>query len=55
MFVLLAGNDSNLTVPEERKNWGTGKERHGVRNWAEDEGLVVVGANFFVSKHKVQK
>ena len=45
----------NLTGPGERKNWGTGKERHGVRGWAENEGLTVVGANFFISKNKVQK
>ena len=55
VFVLLQGDNNNLTVPEERKNWGTGKERYGVRGWAEKEGLKVVGANYFVSKNKIQK
>ncbi|RYP11024.1 hypothetical protein DL765_007900 [Monosporascus sp. GIB2] len=35
----------NLTKPEDRQHWGTGKERHGVRDWALDNGLapVVIG------------
>lgn len=33
----------NLTKPEERQHWGTGKERHGVRNWANANGLAPVG------------
>lgn len=44
MFVLLAGPEgTELTKPEERPHWGYGKVRHGVRDWAEENGLAVVG------------
>jgi phosphatidylethanolamine-binding protein len=33
----------HLTKPEERKRWGLGKKRHGVRDWADENGLVPVG------------
>jgi phosphatidylethanolamine-binding protein (PEBP) family uncharacterized protein len=33
----------SLTKPDDRQHWGTGKERHGVRDWAEENGLVAVG------------
>lgn len=33
----------NLTKPEDRQHWGTGKERHGVRDWAATNGLLPVG------------
>jgi hypothetical protein len=33
----------DLTKPEERKRWGTGKQRHGVRDWANENGLVPIG------------
>jgi phosphatidylethanolamine-binding protein (PEBP) family uncharacterized protein len=33
----------HLSKPDDRQHWGTGKERHGVRNWAEENGLVAVG------------
>lgn len=33
----------HLTKPEDRKHWGTGEERHGVRDWARDNGLEPVG------------
>jgi hypothetical protein len=33
----------HLTKPDDRQHWGTGKERRGVRDWAEDNGLVAVG------------
>ena len=36
----------HLTTPKERKHWGTGKERHGVRDWALSNGLVPVGKSF---------
>ncbi|EKG22310.1 Phosphatidylethanolamine-binding protein PEBP [Macrophomina phaseolina MS6] len=42
------------TKPKERKHWGTGKERHGVRQWAEENGLVPVAANFIYAKNKKQ-
>jgi phosphatidylethanolamine-binding protein (PEBP) family uncharacterized protein len=33
----------HLSKPDDRQHWGTGKERHGVRDWAEENGLVAVG------------
>ncbi|KAF2173011.1 hypothetical protein M409DRAFT_16961 [Zasmidium cellare ATCC 36951] len=44
----------NLTAPADRQHWGYGKERMGVRQWAEDNGLAVIGANFFYAQHKKQ-
>ena len=55
VFVLLHGDPSKLTPPPERKNWGTGKARHGVKQWAAKEGLDVVGANFFYAENKGSK
>ena len=54
VFVLLHGDASSLKAPKERKTWGTGKPRHGVRQWAEEAGLKVVGANFFYAQDKDQ-
>ena len=54
IFLLLEGDATNLTAPEDRQHWGTGKKGHGVRDWAEKEGLKVIGANFFVEKNKKQ-
>ncbi|KAJ5038927.1 uncharacterized protein L3040_006605 [Drepanopeziza brunnea f. sp. 'multigermtubi'] len=51
VFVLLQGATSNLTAPSERQHCGTGKVRHGVRDWAQREGLEVVGANFFMERN----
>lgn len=52
VFVLLEGENMNLTEPEDRQHWGTGKEGHGVWDWAKEEGLEVIGANWFVEKQK---
>jgi len=43
-----------IKVPRERAHWGYGKVRHGVRDWAKDSDLKVVGANFFFAQHKKQ-
>lgn len=48
VFVLLApangtSEELHLTKPKTRQRWGTGKERHGVRDWAADNGLAVIG------------
>lgn len=32
-----------LSKPSDRQHWGTGKERHGVRDWAAQNGLAPVG------------
>ncbi|KAF1842689.1 PEBP-like protein [Cucurbitaria berberidis CBS 394.84] len=44
----------HLRAPKDRKHWGTGKERGGVRDWAEENQLVPVAANFIYSKNKKQ-
>jgi len=54
VFLLLSGDNTNLTAPAERKHWGTDKTKHGVRDWAAKEGLTVIGANWFVEKNKKQ-
>jgi phosphatidylethanolamine-binding protein len=54
VFLFLEGDNTNLTVPEDRQHWGTGTERHGVRDWAKREGLQVIGANYFVEKNQKQ-
>lgn len=46
-LVFTSGNGTteplNVTKPDDRQHWGTGKEGHGVRDWARDNGLVPVG------------
>ncbi|KAH7124020.1 phosphatidylethanolamine-binding protein [Dendryphion nanum] len=44
----------NLSKPGERKHWGTGKERKGVRDWAKENGLVPVAANFIYAQNEKQ-
>ncbi|KPM34170.1 hypothetical protein AK830_g12405 [Neonectria ditissima] len=44
----------NLTTPKERKHWGSDHEGHGVRNWAHDNGLVPVAANFIYAQNDEQ-
>lgn len=43
-----------LSTPQERKHWGYGEERQGLRQWAEENGLGVVGANFVYAQNKEQ-
>lgn len=54
VFVLLEGDVSHLHAPKERPHWGYGKERHGVRDWAIENNLTIVGVNFFFAQHKKQ-
>ncbi|KAI1482478.1 PEBP-like protein [Daldinia eschscholtzii] len=44
----------HLTKPEDRKHWGTGKARHGVRDWAGENGLEPVAANFIYAQNEEQ-
>lgn len=44
----------HLSKPEDRQHWGTGKEGGGVREWATDNGLVPVAANFIYSENEEQ-
>lgn len=62
IFVLLASKsdgkhvpiDTELKKPKERPHWGYGKVGKGVRDWAADNGLTPVGANFFYAENKAQ-
>ncbi|KAF1986198.1 PEBP-like protein [Aulographum hederae CBS 113979] len=47
-------DELNLSKPSDRQHWGTGEERHGVRQWADENGLVPVAANFIYSQNKKQ-
>ncbi|KAI6087017.1 PEBP-like protein [Hypoxylon rubiginosum] len=44
----------HLTKPGDRKHWGTGEERHGVRDWAKENGLEPVAANFIYAQNEKQ-
>lgn len=59
VFLLLApangtSDSLNLSAPSDRKNWGTGKARHGVRDWADENGLEPVAANFIYAQNDEQ-
>lgn len=40
--------------PKERPHWGYGTVGKGMRDWAKDNGLTPVGANFFYAENKEQ-
>lgn len=44
----------HLSKPDDRQHWGTGEEGGGVRDWAKDNGLVPVAANFIYAQNKKQ-
>lgn len=53
VFVLLApateeGIQGELTKPKDRPHWGYGKVGAGVREWADENGLVAVGKHTVV-------
>jgi len=57
VFVLLNGNTTDLEAPSKRQHWGFGKGKgdngrktKGVQEWADSEGLEIVGANWFVAE-----
>jgi phosphatidylethanolamine-binding protein len=54
VFVLLQGDATDLKPPKDRQHWGYGKVRHGVRDWAAEYDLEVVGANFFFAQDEEQ-
>ncbi|KAL9101544.1 MAG: hypothetical protein Q9163_003199 [Psora crenata] len=59
VFVLLEskpdkGPSTLPKKPKDRPHWGYGKIGAGVREWAEENDLLVVGANFFYSQNKKQ-
>ncbi|KAI4106640.1 MAG: hypothetical protein L6R37_002032 [Teloschistes peruensis] len=57
-FVLLAPkpgtNAKAITKPKERPHWGYGKIGKGVRDWAADNNLTPVAANYFLARNKKQ-
>ncbi|KAL8943552.1 MAG: hypothetical protein Q9216_001010 [Gyalolechia sp. 2 TL-2023] len=59
VFVLLQSrshkhgqDDAGPQKPSERPHWGYGKVGKGVRDWAKDNELTPVGANFFYARNK---
>lgn len=54
VFLLFSGDNTNLTVPTNRRHWGLGKKGMGVKEWAKMQGLQAVGANFFYARDKKQ-
>jgi phosphatidylethanolamine-binding protein (PEBP) family uncharacterized protein len=56
VFVLLEPKDSDkdLVKPKDRPRWGYENQGSGVMDWAEDNGLIPVGANFFYSQNSKQ-
>jgi len=54
VFVLLAPEEGEqsreMQKPKERPHWGYGGEGMGVGEWAEENGLRAVGAEFFYSE-----
>ena len=60
VFVLLEPEASDgkrrkkLKKPKDRPHWGYKKQGQGVMDWAADNDLIPVGANFFYAQHKKQ-
>jgi len=54
VFVLLAPEEGKasreLQKPKGRPHWGYGEEGKGVQEWARENGLRAVGAEFFYSE-----
>ncbi|KAM0228502.1 hypothetical protein ACHAPO_010703 [Fusarium lateritium] len=44
----------HLTKPKERKHWGSEDAGHGVREWAQRNGLAPVAANFIYAENEEQ-
>ncbi|KAK3111580.1 carboxypeptidase Y inhibitor [Teratosphaeriaceae sp. CCFEE 6253] len=43
-----------LSKPKDRQHWGYKKERQGLRKWAGENGLEVIGANFIYAQNEKQ-
>jgi len=57
IFVLLepeANGNRKLRTPKKRPHWGFKKQGKEVREWAGQNNLVAVGANFFYSENEKQ-
>ncbi|UZP39349.1 hypothetical protein NXS19_007165 [Fusarium pseudograminearum] len=57
-FAFVAANGTteklHLTKPKERKHWGSEDAGHGVREWALQNGLAPVAANFIYAENEEQ-
>ncbi|KAM0542873.1 hypothetical protein ACHAPJ_012596 [Fusarium lateritium] len=57
-FAFVASNGTtgklHLTKPEERKHWGSDHAGYGVREWANENGLIPVAANFIYAENEKQ-
>ncbi|KAK5127223.1 hypothetical protein LTR85_008585 [Meristemomyces frigidus] len=59
VFVALAPKNGtteklSLSKPGDRQHWGYGEEGVGLRKWAGENGLEVVGANFIYAQNEKQ-
>lgn len=57
VFVLLSDEGKGhgkLEKPKDRPHWGFGEQGKGVMDWAQENGLVPVGANFLYSENDEQ-
>ncbi|KAI5819182.1 hypothetical protein BZA77DRAFT_304612 [Pyronema omphalodes] len=58
VFLLYRGGNKDLKAPRDRPRWGYPEQKKGVtigvRKWAEESGLELVGANFFYAQNKDQ-
>ncbi|RGP61086.1 hypothetical protein FLONG3_10641 [Fusarium longipes] len=57
-FAFVAANGTteklHLTKPKARKHWGSEDSGHGVREWAHQNGLAPVAANFIYAENEEQ-
>ncbi|CCX29632.1 Similar to Carboxypeptidase Y inhibitor; acc. no. P14306 [Pyronema omphalodes CBS 100304] len=58
VFLLYRGSNKDLQEPKDRVRWGNPEQKKGVtvgvRKWAKEGGLELVGANFFYAQNKEQ-
>ncbi|KAB5547387.1 phosphatidylethanolamine-binding protein [Coniochaeta sp. 2T2.1] len=47
-------DELHLSKPSDRQHWGGDEEGHGVRDWAKENGLIPVAANFIYAQNKKQ-
>ncbi|KAF4445831.1 carboxypeptidase y inhibitor [Fusarium austroafricanum] len=57
-FAFIAANGTtkklHLSKPNERKHWGSDHAGHGVREWAQENGLIPIAANFIYAENNDQ-
>ena len=58
VFAFLRSNNLDGALPKapkERPHWGYGRERAGIREWAKENDLTVVGELFLPESHEVME